>query len=124
MISWIEREVHAPVEFFTVDQFGEVGGRLHRHCGLSWPGLFEYRWKPLQAMLWERSGYSRILRWQKDAAYYIGRYIGRDAQRSHWDFRAGPEHVRPPVVVGRQVIAASADLPSSAFRNILAKWHR
>jgi hypothetical protein len=124
MISWIEREVHARVEFFCVDQFGETGGRLHQHCGLSWPGLFEYRWKDLQRMLWESAGFNRILPWKMDAGYYVGRYIARDAQRSHWDFRAGPEHVRSPVVVGRQVIAPSVDLPSSAFRDVLRRWHR
>jgi hypothetical protein len=47
MIAWIEGEIHARVEHFIVHQYGEVGGRLHLHCGLSWPGLFEYRWKDL-----------------------------------------------------------------------------
>jgi hypothetical protein len=48
MIHWIEGEVHVRVEYFVVDQSGELGGRLHQHCGLSWPGLFEYRWRDLQ----------------------------------------------------------------------------
>ncbi len=124
MICWIEREVHTRVEFFSVHQFGETGGRLHQHCGLSWPGLFEYRWRDLQEMLWKNAGFNRILPWKMDAGYYIGRYIGRDAERSHWDFCAGREPVRPLVAVGRKVIAASDDLPSSAFRNVLGRWHR
>jgi hypothetical protein len=124
MIRWIEREVHCRVEFFCADQFGETGGRLHQHCGLSWPGLFEYRWKDLQAMLWKEAGLNRILPWKLDAGYYIGRYIGRDADRCHWDFRVGLEPRRPPLAVGRQVIAASDDLPSRAFRNVLGSWHR
>lgn len=124
MICWIEREVHARVEFFNVHQFGGTGGRLHQHCGLSWPGLFEYRWRDLQDMLWKNGGFNRILPWKRDAGFYIGRYIGRDAERSDWDFRAGRERIRPPVAVGRQVIAASDDLPSTKFRNILGRWHR
>jgi hypothetical protein len=124
MICWIEREVHTRVEFFSVHQFGETNGRLHQHCGLSWPGLFEYRWRDLQEMLWKSAGFNRILPWERDAGYYIGRYIGRDAERSDWDFRVGREPVRPHVVVGRKVIVASTDLPSSAFRNVLRRWHR
>jgi hypothetical protein len=124
MIRWIEQEVHARVEFFSVHQFGETGGRLHQHCGLSWPGLFEYRWRDLQEMLWKNAGWNRILPWEQDAGYYIGRYIGRDAERSHWDFSVGHEPVRARVAVGRQVIAASSNLPSSAFRNVLGRWHR
>jgi hypothetical protein len=126
MIPWIEGQVHARVEWFVADQFGEVGGRLHLHCGLSWPGLFEYRWKDLQAMLWEQAGFNRILPWQMDAGYYIGRYIGRDARRCHWSFRIGPESVRHAVPVGRQVVAHSPtpDDSSNAYRQGLGRWHR
>src|SRR5207248_1040257 len=125
MIRWIEQQVHCRVEFFTVDQFGENGGRLHQHCGLSWPGLFEYRWKDLQEMLWKRAGFNRILPWEMDAGYYIGRYIGRDAERCHWDFRIGAEQLpRSRILVGRQVVASSPQLPASSFRNRLGRWHR
>lgn len=125
MIRWIERQAHSRVEFFNVHQFGETGGRLHQHCGLSWPGLFEYRWKDLQEMIWKNAGFNRILPWKMDAGYYIGRYIGRDAERCHWDFRVGAEHARPQIAVGRQVIAASAVLPREAFHeNVLRTWHR
>jgi hypothetical protein len=126
MIAWIEREIHARVEYFVAHQFGEIGGRLHLHCGLSWPGLFEYRWKDLEAMLWERAGFNRILPWEMDAGYYIGRYIGRDAGRSHWNFRVGFESMRAPVSVGRRVVAESAtpDDSSRAYRQTLGKWHR
>jgi hypothetical protein len=126
MISWIEREVHSPVQYFVVHQFGEIGGRLHLHCGLSWPGLFEYRWKDLQNMLWEEAGFNRILPWERDAGFYIGRYIGRDAGRCHWDFRVGPEPVSHPVSVGRVVVAESPtpDDSSRAYRQTLGQWHR
>jgi hypothetical protein len=126
MIAWIEGQVHGRVEYFVVHQYGEVGGRLHLHCGLSWPGLFEYRWKDLQEKLWKDAGFNRILPWEKDAGYYIGRYIGRDAERAHWDFRIGPEPVRQPVEVGRQVIVVSRapDDSSREFRKTMGGWHR
>jgi hypothetical protein len=126
MVSWIEREVHSRVEFFVVHQLGESGGRLHLHCGLSWPGLFEYRWKDLQDMLWKRAGFNRILPWQKDAGFYIGRYIGRDAWRSDWDFRVGPEPVPQQVSVGRVVIVESPapDNSSGDYRQTFRRRHR
>ena len=108
MVRWLEDELGERVEYFTADQFGEVGGRLHQHFGLSSPSLPKYEWKPFQAFLWENAGFNRILPWEQDAAYYIGRYIGRDADRCEWDFRVGAESARPPVPVGRQVVARSA----------------
>jgi hypothetical protein len=126
MILWIQGQVHSRVEYFVADQFGELGGRLHLHCGLSWPGLFEYRWKDLQEMLWKDAGFNRILPWESDAGYYVGRYIGRDVGRCHWDFRVGLEPVRPTVPVGRRVVAESSapDDSSRAYRQTLRHWHR
>jgi hypothetical protein len=140
MVQWIEREVHARVEYFTADQFAESGGRLHLHCGLSWPGLFEYRWKDLQKMLWsgtgekgilrKGAGFNRILPWERDAGFYIGRYIGRDADRCQWDFRVGSEPVRLLRSIGRQVVVASS-VPDNSSREIFNEcrptirgWHR
>jgi hypothetical protein len=118
--------VHARVEYFVVDQFGEAGGRLHQHCGLSWPGMFEYRWKDLQNKLWREAGFNRILPWQEDAGYYIGRYIGRDAGRSHWDFHVGIPSRQAPCSVGREVIVASSnpDESSREFHRTIRAWHR
>jgi hypothetical protein len=130
LIQWIEREVHAPVEYFVVDQFGEVGGRLHQHCGLSWPGLFEYSWKPMWEMVYKNAGWNRILPWKTDAGYYIGRYIGRDARRSHWDFRVGADPVRTTTCIGRRTIVRST-FPYGETRNLFNEcrptirgWHR
>jgi hypothetical protein len=88
--------------------------------------LFEYRWKDLQEKLWKDAGFNRILPWERDAGFYIGRYIGRDAERSHWDFRVGPEPVRQPVEVGRHVIVVSRapDDSSREFRRTMGQWHR
>lgn len=129
MIVWIEREVHHPLEYFVADQFGDIGGRIHLHCGLSWPGLFEYRWKDLQQMLWNYAGFNRILPWKQDAAYYIGRYIGRDAHRANWDWRMGKQSAPPRsrFPIGRKITVYSRtpdEVSSSAYRQNLRSWHR
>lgn len=128
MIRWVESEVHHPVEYFKADQFGELGGRIHLHCGLSWPGLFEYRWKDLQKKLWREAGFNRIFPWEKDAGYYIGRYVGRDAQRATWDWRVGNSATPTPVLnsIGRELVAVSLvpDESSRAYRRTLGAWHR
>lgn len=126
MIRWIEGQVHSRVEYFMADQFGEIGGRIHLHCGLSWNGLFEYRWKDLQRMLWGGAGFNRILPWERDAGYYIGRYIGRDAHRANWRWNVGihsaPVRIMKPI--GRRVVAVSPELPSAIYRSVLGQWHR
>jgi hypothetical protein len=65
-----------------------------------------------------------------DAGYYIGRYIGRDAERCQWDFRVGHEAVRAPTPVGRHVVARST-FPYGETRKIFDEcrptirgWHR
>jgi hypothetical protein len=129
MIRWIEREVHCSVEFFVAHQFGEQDGRLHLHCGVSWPNLFEYRWKELQAMLWKNAGLNRILPWEKDAGYYIARYIGRDAHRAHWRWNVAatspPARLLKPI--GRIVTLPSRtpdESSSAAYRMTAGRWHR
>lgn len=136
MVRWLEGQLHDRVEYFTADQFGEVGGRLHQHFGLSSPSLTDYEWRPFQAFLWDKAGFNRILPWEKDASYYIGRYIGRDANRCEWDFRVGEAMVRPPAPVGRQVVARSTAIPpggddvqqdaarSLGYRSHFRRWHR
>ncbi len=145
MIRWLEKELAERVEFFAVDQYGSVGGRLHQHAGITSPALVSAaqelaekrhadpgttrlpeRLKPFARMLYEEAGHNRILPWEKDAGYYIGRYIGRDAERSHWDFQVGPKLVRPIAPVGRTVVVESISVgdSSNAYRQALSRWHR
>jgi hypothetical protein len=145
MIRWLEQELQERVEFSHAEQLGEAGGRLHHHAALSSPALAQAAeeltamlradprttrlpkaLKPFAAMLWDKAGLNRILPWEKDAGYYIGRYIGRDAGRCNWDFRVGPEPVRLLHPVGRKVVAVSAapDESSRAYRNTIQRWHR
>jgi hypothetical protein len=145
MIRWLETEIGGPVEYFLADQYGETGGRLHQHAGIASPALLLAAeelaamlrvdpktkrlpgvLKPFAKMLVEKAGFNRVLPWEMDAGYYIGRYIGRDAERCHWDFRVGPEPVKRVPVIGRQVVAVSVapDDSSRAYRNVLKGWHR
>lgn len=128
MLAWLGRELHCSPEFILAHQFGELNGRIHLHCGLSWPNLFAYRWKPLQQMLWRKAGYNRILPWEKDAAYYIARYIGRDAHRANWRWNVeiGESPVRLLKPVGRRIIAVSPvpDRSSAAYRMTAGVRHR
>lgn len=144
LISWLEREFDSGFEYFCADQYGEIGGRLHQHFGISSPAIMRastelaslhragrkclpQTLKPLQEMLWTHAGFNRILPWIYPASFYIGRYIGRDAARCHWEWRVGSEIPQTPSVksaIGRVVVAPSADLPSERFRNVLGRWHR
>jgi hypothetical protein len=144
MIRSLEKELSEQVDYFQAEQFGSVGGRIHQHFGLSAPGLIEparelagklaagekklpESLKPYQAFLWDRAGFNRILPWEEDAGYYIGRYIGRDAGRCEWDFNvasASRPDARDVPRVGRIVVARSPDLPSKEFHHQLRRWHR
>jgi hypothetical protein len=146
MIGWLAREFGPPVEFFVADQYGETGGRLHQHFGISGLGLsapfsklvalhqakkknqLPDELKPFQRMLWDRAGFNRILPWLHPASFYVGRYIGRDSSRCYWDWRieSAPSPIsRPIATVGRVVLAASCDLPAQHYRGgVLRRWHR
>ena len=144
MMSWLEREFGSGFEYFYADQYGETGGRLHQHFGISSPAIIQPSaelaslrkagrkclpeiLRPLQQMLWERAGFHRILPWVYPASFYIGRYIGRDAARCHWEWRVGADDRQAPLVksaIGREVVAPSSDIPSKHFRNVLGRWHR
>lgn len=144
-IRWLEDELHEHVEYFVADQYGERNGRLHQHLGITSNALvlaarelsavrraapnttrLPETLKPFALMLFEKAGFNLIHPWEKDAGYYIGRYIGRDAGRCDWNFRVGSEPVRLQRSVGRTVVAVSpAPTDSSrAYRNILEGWHR
>jgi hypothetical protein len=143
-IRHLEKELCERVEYFQAEQSGSIGGRIHQHMGLSARALekpardlaeilaaekhgLPESLKPMQAFLWDKAGFNRILPWESDAGYYIGRYVGRDAGRCNWDWRVGDEHLPDPraaASIGRNVIAPSPDLPSKDYRNILRRRHR
>ncbi len=143
--DFVSGSVRERVEYFVAEQSGEIGGRRHQHFALTSPRLvlaaeelsamrradprttrLPEMLKPFALMLVEKAGFNRILPSEDDAAFYIGRYIGRDAGHSHWDFRVGAESKRPAIPVGRCVVAVSPapDDSSRAYRQVFGKWHR
>jgi hypothetical protein len=126
MIRHLEGELSARVDFVVADQLGAVGGRFHQHWILAAEGLDEYPRKSIWKWLWKRAGWNRILPFEHGAAYYIGRYIGRDVSKCEWDVRIGeciPVR-RVPQRGGRTVIVRSADLPRNEFHKTINAWHR
>jgi hypothetical protein len=144
MIRHLEGELSERIEYFQAEQFGSIGGRIHQHIGLSALALenparelaaslaaqnqkLPESLKPIQSFLWNKAGFNRILPWETDAGYYIGRYVGRDAERCNWDWNVGSEQPSEPpktAPIGRVVVTPSADLPSTNYHNILRRWHR
>lgn len=144
MVRRLEAEISDRVEHFQAEQFGSVGGRIHQHIGLSSPALerpaielaqnlaskqrnLPYALKSFQAFLWDKAGFNRILPWEKDAGHYVGRYIGRTALNCEWGWEVGEGKSPAPISerpVGRVVVAASPELESKHFRDILRRRHR
>jgi hypothetical protein len=146
MICWLETALHERVEFFCADQYGERGGRLHQHAGLTSPGLVRAAeelaamrradpkttrlpevLKPFASMLVEKAGLNRIHPWEEDAAYYIGRYLGRDARRCHWDWRVGQKLMPADKHSVGRVLVVNSPVPcdsSDSYRLGLSRWHR
>ena len=81
-------------------------------------GLDAYPRTEIWKWLKERAGWSRILPFEQGAAYYISRYIGRDANRCDWYPRVGEEPAATPssAAIGRTTVVHSADLPRSHFK--------
>lgn len=118
-IEHLEVQLLSRVDYVVADQFGSINGRFHQHAILSAPGLDIYSRTELWNWLKERAGYNRILPFEQGAAYYISRYIGRDANRCEWFPPIGDERVAVPSAgIGKVVIVRSALLPRSCFRQL------
>ena len=126
MIHHLERELSARVDFVVADQLGTIGGRFHQHWILAANGLDAYPRKAIWKWLRDRAGWNRVLPFEHGAAYYIGRYIGRDVSKCDWDLRIGEyariKHI--PLAVGRTEIVRSAELPRKEFHKTISAWHR
>ena len=83
--SWTisKRSLGARVDYVVADQFGNANGRFHQHCLLAAPGLGEYSRESIwQWLKKQRLEFNRILPFENEAAFYISRYVGRDAYQS------------------------------------------
>jgi hypothetical protein len=126
LIFSIEDELHAPVDYVVADQLGALNGRLHQHFILAAPGLDEYPRQKIWNHLFERAGFNRILPFERGAAYYIGRYIGRAISDCEWDFRFASHPPIPPMprITGGNEIVRSVTMPKEAFKDTQKGWHR
>lgn len=125
--SHLEAEIGHYIDYVVADQFGSIGGRFHQHCLLSAPGLDKYSRNAIWQWLHDRAGWSRILPSEKGAAYYISRYIGRDADKCDWNFRIG-EMSRPLEIekqaLGRVVLVHSAPVEKALLHTGFKKRKR
>jgi hypothetical protein len=115
----LEAELHSRVDYVVADQFGSINGRFHQHAILAALGLDDFPRKEIWKWLKNRAGWSRILPFKQGAAFYISRYIGRDANRCEWSLRIGEERLsieRPPEI-GKVTVVPSAAMPREYFKN-------
>lgn len=124
LITHLEGELQARLDYVVADQFGAQMGRFHQHAILASPGLDAYPRKQIWEWLKEKAGWSRVLPFEKGAAYYISQYIGRDAHKCEWNVRIGNESPTPPVEVGRITTVSSAPVDKSLFHLGLSNRHR
>jgi hypothetical protein len=117
-IRHFEERLGERLDFAVADQYGKLNGRVHQHALLAGHGLDRPIIRSeMQSWLCGKAGYSRVLPFQKGAAFYISRYIGRCAGESEWDIRVGQQtmqEVRNPERWGEEIVV-SAELPKSAF---------
>jgi hypothetical protein len=122
LITHLEQVLGERVDYVVADQLGSLNGRFHQHALLSGKGLDQYPRPRIAGWLNQRAGFARVLPFKKPAAYYLSRYIGRDLERTEWDFRIGDEKVigdKSGSIPGHSVIATSAELPSALFHQTM-----
>lgn len=114
----LESELRSRVDYVVADQLGSINGRFHQHAILAALGLDTYPRTEIWKWLKAQAGWSRILPFEQGAAYYISRYIGRDANRCDWYPRVGEEPLAAPgsALIGRVTVVPSADLPKIYFK--------
>ena len=115
-VSQLEAQLGARVDFIVGDQFGQLHGRFHQHALLAAIGLDRYPRSGLENWLRKKAGWSRALPFERGAAFYLAKFIGRNLQDANWQVQVGSEAItRKADHGGRLVIAESADLPSALF---------
>ncbi len=119
--DYVGRQVGAPIDYVVADQYGSRAGRFHQHALVAGRGLDRYPRRDLENWLLRNAGYSRILPFERGAAYYVGRFIGRKTEGLEWDLRitGKTENRSLSVDVGRTIVAKSADLPSDFFHQTI-----
>jgi len=115
-VGQMEARLGERVEYVVMDQYGQVNGRFHQHALLAGIGLDRYPRREMESWLFRNAGYSRVLPFERGAAYYLARFAGRDLHQAEWRVRLGREDVRVDTQPKRGVVVArSAEMPSSLF---------
>jgi hypothetical protein len=121
-VSQLATQLGSRVDYILCDQTGRRGRRFHQHALLAADGLGEYPRLDLEKWLRRRAGWTRALPFERGAAFYLGRYIGRNLDAAEWDIRVGNDkRVGNPgeSAVGHSVIATSAELPKALFHQTM-----
>jgi hypothetical protein len=117
LVVHLESEIGSHLDYVVADQLGSINGRFHQHAILGAVGLDTYPRTEIWKWLKERAGWSRILPFEQGAAYYISRYIGRDANRCEWFPRIGEEQpATRSTEIGRVNVVRSAEVPRVYFK--------
>ena len=117
LVALLESELHSRVDYVVADQLGAINGRFHQHAILAALGLDKYPRTRIWQWLKDRAGWSRILPFEQGAAFYISRYIARDAHRCEWFPRVGEEQpATQGPEVGRVTVVRSAEVPRDYFK--------
>jgi hypothetical protein len=118
LVLRLESELLSRVDYVVADQLGSINGRFHQHAILAGLGLDKYPRTEIWQWLKDRAGYNRILPFEQGAAFYISRYIGRDAHRCEWFPRVGEDVLSTSAFaeVGKVTVVQSADMPRHYFK--------
>ena len=114
-IGHLSMQLGSCVEYVLADQYGQRYGRFHQHALLSAAGLNEYPRRGIEDWFRVRTGWSRALPFERGAAYYLARYIGRHLQVAEWTVSVGESSRRCSPQVGKTVVATSALVPKELF---------
>jgi hypothetical protein len=125
-VKRLEDKLAASVDYFVADQLGSANQRLHQHFILAALGLDRYPRTDIWKFLFDKAGMNRILRFEQGAAFYIGKYIGRDVSSCDWDYRLASHPPGPPmpVLIGKTEIVRSVDAPKDEYKRTVKGWHR
>lgn len=118
LVTYLEQVLGEGVDYVVADQLGSLNGRFHQHALLAGRGLAQYPRSRIAGWLNRRAGFARVLPFEKPAAYYLSRYIGRGLEQTEWDLRIGDEKVpakKDGSIPGHHVIATSSELPKGVF---------
>jgi hypothetical protein len=117
LVTYLEQALGERMDYVVADQLGSLNGRFHQHALLSGKSLDQYPRTKIAGWLNRRAGFARVLPFEKPAAWYLSRYIGRGIAETEWDLRIGNGKViakKDGPIPGHSV-AISAELPKGMF---------